>query len=152
MMIYATYSSGTLVVSELIQNQLQASGHTVTLMNASETDHFKLQGYDLIMMGTPSWWNNEQDGQPHHDVLKLIDKMKGRKVQKLFAIYGLGDSSYARLCNAVDILDEFVKSIEGTLFIPSLKVDSFYFEQKKNEELIKNWTTELISKINSYSI
>jgi flavodoxin len=65
-------------------------------------------------------------------------------LEKKFAIYGLGDSSYARLCHAVDVIEDFVKnSLKGTVILEPLRVDSFYFDQKNNEKLVLEWVEKL---------
>jgi flavodoxin len=147
LMIYATYSSGTLYVSQMIQEQLQNGGHDVTLLTPEKVNVDDLQNYDVITLGSPSWWNRNQDGQPHHEMLNFMDKLQGKTLEKKFAVYGLGDSSYARLCHAVDVMDDFVKNLKGNLVMDSLKVDSFYFDRPHNEELIHKWTGELLSKL-----
>ncbi len=142
--IYATYSSGTLVSSEIIKEELQDSTHEVALINAGEVDLDSLSNFDLIILGSPSWWNNNTDGQPHHLFLELIKKMDGMSFEdKKFAIFGLGDSAYARLCGAVDVLEDFVEKLKGKLIQDSLRIDSFYFDQENNETLVKEWAKNL---------
>jgi flavodoxin len=128
----------------LIQAELEQAGHTVSLVNAADLNPSDIGSYDFVLMGSPSWWNNNSDGQPHHLFLDLMKKMEGIKyTQKRFAVFGLGDSSYARVCGSVDHLEEFVKKLEGTLAVDSLRVDSFFFERDKNEHLIKEWAQNL---------
>jgi flavodoxin len=62
--IYATYSSGTLTVSEIIQEELQKMNHEPIVVNVGDLDPSTLTSYDLILMGSPTWWNNNSDGQP----------------------------------------------------------------------------------------
>lgn len=144
LIIYATYSSGTLTVSELIQSELLNKGHKVDLINAAEVDPLTLNNYDLVMLGSPSWMIDNKDGQPHHLYFELMKKMEGMTFEnKNFAIFGLGDNAYARLCGAVDVLEEFVEKIQGKLITDSLRVDSFYFDREKNEGKVREWVVKL---------
>ena len=144
LIIFATYSSGTLVSSELIKEELQSRSHEVTSINAGEVDLISLSNFDLVILGSPSWWNNNTDGQPHHLFLELMKKIEGMSFEdKNFAVFGLGDSAYARLCGAVDVLEDFVGKIKGKLIQDSLRIDSFFFEQEKNENLVKEWAKKL---------
>lgn len=143
LIIYATYSSGTLVVSEIIQSELQKN-HEVKLVNVADVDLKAVANYDLVLMGSPSWFNNNKDGQPHHLYYDLMKQMESFNLEnKNFAIFGLGDNAYARLCGAVDVLEEFVTKIKGKLLFPSLRIDSFYFDQKNNEEKVKVWAMKI---------
>ncbi|MEO6509213.1 MAG: flavodoxin domain-containing protein [Patescibacteria group bacterium] len=142
--IYATYSSGTMVVSELIQHELEQNGNEVTRVNVKDADPSVLPEYKLILLGSPSWLNNQKDGQPHHDYYAFMEKMESVNVEnKNFAVFGLGDSAYARVCGSVDVLEEFVNKIKGKLITESLRIDSFYFDQKNNEQKARDWAHKL---------
>ncbi len=143
LIVYATYSSGTLTTSEIIMSELQQNAHEVTVVNVADIDPIVFNQYDLILLGSPSWWNDNQDGMPHHLFLHLFKKMEGMTVTKNFAVFGLGDSAYARVCGSVDHLEEFVHKIKGQLVMESLRVDSFYFDREKNDTLIKEWAGKL---------
>lgn len=144
--IYATYSSGTLTVSEIIQEELQKMNHEPVLVNVADVDPSTLTSYDLTLMGSPTWWNNNTDGQPHHLYFELMPKIEALNLEnKQFCIFGLGDSAYAKVCGSVDVLEAFVAKIKGKLKIPSLRVDSFYFDQKNNEEKVRKWAQTITS-------
>lgn len=143
LIIYATYSGSTLIVSELLQEELQKKQHEVKLINAREVDPQTINDFDLIMIGSPSWWN-KSDGQPHDAYFELMPKMEELNLEnKKFAVFGLGDNTYGRLCGAVDVLEEFVHKMKGNLVTESLRIDSFFFDQKNNEEKAREWAESL---------
>jgi len=146
LLIFATNSGGTQIASQVVQSELTNKKHIVTLKPAAETTPQDLGQYDLVILGSPSWDYEGQEGFPHADFMDLIGKSQGTTVTgKKFAIFGLGDSSYSHFCGAVDHLEEFVTDLKGKLVIESLKIDGFYFNQETNTELLKAWA-EGISK------
>ena len=145
LIVYDTYSSGTLVVSELLQEELTNAGNTAEIINVANADLNTFKNYDLVLLGSPSWMNNNKDGQPHHTYYAFMEEMKKMNWENTkFAVFGLGDNAYARLCGAVDVLETFVKEIKGKLIVDSLRIDSFYFEQKNNEEKARKWAHSIV--------
>lgn len=141
LLVYATNSGGTQIASQIVTKALTKKNHLVIVKQASETTPQDLGQYDVIILGSPTWDYGGLEGQPHADFIALMEKCKGITAEnKLFAIFGLGDSSYTHFCGAVDHLEEFVKSLKGKRIVDSLKIDGFFFDQKKNTELLKSWT------------
>ena len=144
---YATYSSGTDLATELIQELLQKE-HEVEKKDIRDVATIDLEKADFIVFASPSWRTRNGDGQPHEFFLDFIDSMQDKKLSgKRFAILGLGDSAYTNFCGAVDVLESFVSQLGGILFIPSLRIDGFYFSQQKNEDRIRIWTHSLQSSL-----
>ncbi len=148
LIIYATYSSGTQTASEVLTDTLETFGYDVTMKNVADINLDEIAHYDLVILGSPSWMIDHKDGQPHHLFLEFFNKVGSREFKNvLFAVFGLGDSSFAHFCGAVDHLEEFVDQVNGTLLSPSLKIDSYYFNQEKNDELLRNWLHEVIKNL-----
>lgn len=147
LMVWATNSGTTQTVAQMINDGLAAAGHTVTSKEARATTPEDFTGAQVILLGSPSWDFEGHEGYPHEDFLPLMDKMKTTEVAKPFAIFGLGDSSYKFYNGAVDHLEEFVKTLKGTLLIPSLKIDRFYNDQNGNTEKVNAWVGELKQKL-----
>ncbi len=145
---YATYSSGTLLVSEIIENELSKAGAAVVRKDIRYASEKDIKQNDVIILGSPSWWNRNKDGMPHEFMLSFMDSLQGFTFPaKKFAVFGLGDTAYTRFCGAVDQLEAFVASLNGRLLIPSLRIDGFFFNQKENEEKVQEWTQNLISHL-----
>jgi len=127
LLLYATYSSGTDIASQTV-NDILSQKHKVTRK--------------LV------WDYEGKEGQPHQDFINFILNCANKTFEnKSFAVFGLGDSSYAHFCGGVDELNSFVNKIKGKLIIDSLKIDGFYFNQADNLEKITSWTNDLMNKI-----
>src|SRR5579872_6924978 len=147
LVMYATYSGGTEVVSGIISEKLQDT-FEVTHKHIKETKPDELESFDVIIFGTPSWMVHKQDGQPHEFYFPFMESLQGKDFSsKKFAIFGLGDMAYTRFSHGVDVLEEFVKGIQGSLLIESLRIDGFFFNQITNEEKVKQWSRQLVEKL-----
>ena len=144
LLMYETYSSGTETAAYFAEAVLRSHAHNVTVQKAHETnlDYFKT--FDLIILASPSWSVDDQDGQPHINYKQLFEKVNETSFAgKKFAIFGLGDTSYAHFCGAVDKLELFIRVHGGELLTDSLRIDSFYFDKEKNEAILRNWINQL---------
>lgn len=147
LLVFATNSGTTQTVAQMITDALTKSGHTVTLKEARATTPEDFAGPQMVLLGSPSWDFDGHEGYPHEDLLALMDKMKTTNVAKPFAIFGLGDSSYKYFCGAVDHMETFVKNVQGTLAVPSLKIDKYYSDIEANNGKITTWVTSLTDTI-----
>lgn len=147
LLVWATNSGTTQTVAEMIRDGLIKAGHDVTMKEARETTPEDFTAPQAIVLGTPSWDFDANEGMPHEDFLSLMDKMKTAEVAKPFAVFGLGDSSYKVFNGGVDHLETFVKSIKGTLLVPSLRIDKYYSDTEGNNAKITAWVNELKTKL-----
>lgn len=145
---YATYSSSTESASKVIESVL-AKTHEVTRKNIKDVKPDELSDFDVILFGSPSWWNRGKDGQPHEFFLSFIDTMQGKRVEKPFAIFGMGDRMYTHFTGGVSVLEKFVDYLGGKRITESLRIDGFYFDQPKNEKTVEDWAIKVSAAINS---
>ncbi|MBI4084814.1 MAG: flavodoxin family protein [Candidatus Levybacteria bacterium] len=144
LLVFATYSSGTHMASDVVSQQLSAKGHTVELKDVQEVQLDAFNNYDLIILATPSWDIGGQGGQPHEHFVAFIANAKGKTTPgKKFAVFGLGDSSYPQFCGGVDHLEKFVKDLQGILVAPSLRIDGYFFNQDEANNKISEWLASL---------
>ena len=150
LIVFATYSSGTQTASGVIEKTLIEAGNEVKVQNARESDPKSFSVFDLIIFGSPSWYIDGKDGQPHEYFGSLLKKMNGMDLKyKQYAVFGLGHSSYySHFCGAVDVLEEGIKKLGGKIIVDSLRIDGFYFYQNANEERIRKWTKDLFTENN----
>ncbi len=147
LLVWATNSGTTQTVAHVIHDALTAAGHTLTMKEARETTPEDFTAPQAVILGTPSWDFDGNEGFPHEDFLPLMEKVKTQTVAKPFAIFGLGDSSYRIYNGAVDHLEKFVSDVKGTLLIPSLKIDRYYSDEAGNAAKVNAWTEELKKKL-----
>jgi len=147
LLVFATNSGTTQTVAQLIADTLTGAGHTVTVKEARLAAPEDFTTPQTILLGSPSWDFDGNEGFPHEDILALMEKMKGSTVAKPFAIFGLGDTSYKFYNGAVDHLEKFVTEIHGALAVPSLKIDKYYSDVEGNNGKITAWVEELKKKL-----
>lgn len=150
LVLFATYSSGTLTASQLVAETLTSKNHTVTHKNAGEFNLDEFNNYDLVILGSPSWFLRGKDGMPHQHFLTLIDQAPGKSFpDTCFAVFGLGDTSYAHFCGGVDHLEGFVKQLGGKLITDSLRIDSYYFDEENNAKKLTDWVETVHQKVST---
>lgn len=148
LLIYATNSGTTMMTAQTIADKLTSVGHRVTVKQVMETSPDDILGAQAVVLGSPSWDFNGQEGMPHEDYMPLIEKLKAKTFEaKPFAVFGLGDSSYTHFCGAVDHLEELIRTMKGKLIIPSLRIDKYFSDQTKHMEAINAWTETLITQL-----
>lgn len=136
------------MTAQAISDKLTQSGHQVTMKTALDIKPEDATSAQLLLLGSPSWDYEGQEGMPHEDYVQLMEKLKSLGLEnKPFAIFGLGDSSYRHFCGAVDHLEEFVNSLKGKLVVPSLRIDNFFADQLKHMESINTWAESLAEKL-----
>ena len=139
-LVYATYSNSTFMASEVLAEQLRAVGHTVTVELARTAQAGALLLADAVILASPSWDYNGQQGMPHEDFEQFATHLSGSDLtQKPVAIMGLGDSSYQYFCGAVGHLEKLVTNLNGKLIVPSLKIDQYYMNEPAATQQITAW-------------
>ncbi len=147
LLVWATNSGTTQVVAGMIEQALTAAGHAVTSKEIRLTSPEDITNAQVILLGSPSWDFDGNEGFPHEDFMPFIEKMKTQAVTKPFAVFGLGDSSYRIYNGAVDHLEKFVADMKGTILIPSLKIDKYYSDEPANVAKVNAWIEELTKKL-----
>lgn len=145
LLVYGTYSGGTLHAAEIIQDTLKPFGHNVILKSIREIEPREFEKYPFIILGTNTWLENKEEGNMNGGYLALKPKMNGGNFSgKKIAIFGLGDSHQynTTFCRSADHLSEFVKENQGEI-VSVLRVDRFYFEKMNNTVRVKDWATLL---------
>lgn len=140
LLMYATNSGGTFSASQYLSDMLSAPDSPVTMKEALEvTSPSELDQYDLVILASPSWDYNGDEGQPHEHFMTFMDMTKEKLYEgRAFAIVGLGDSSYTHFCGAVDHLEKWVNDKKGKLLVSSLRIDGYYYKPDSND-FLKTW-------------
>ena len=145
---YASNSGGTYLAGTIIRSVLEDVAVSVVMKKASEVIPSDVIGYDVILLGSPSWGVDGKEGQPQETISDLLHNLKEQNlVGKHFALFGCGDSSYLQFCGAVDIMENSVREFKGIQLVPSLRLDSFYFELEKNRQLVNEWAKNLAASL-----
>lgn len=151
-LVYGTNSSGTALVAQTVAEHLRAKGHQVTVQHARDTHPAELESeYDLLILGSCTWERftpegKRLEGQLQQHVYALLEHAT-LPPKRRYALFGLGDSSYTDFCAAADHLEAAVKQWGGVLVVPTLRVDSYFFDLKKNRRLVNDWAKMLAEKV-----
>ncbi|MCX7997122.1 MAG: flavodoxin family protein [Patescibacteria group bacterium] len=145
LIIYGTYSSGTLMVAEAARDMLTESGHTVTMLRVDSVQGQDIIDHELIIMGSPSWKVFGKQGMPHEWYYGMMERLKGQTFNRKFAVFGLGDESYALVCDSVNHLKGFVQELGGTLIGEPLKIEGFFFNKEQRLRELRDWLPTITS-------
>ena len=151
LIISATNSGSTGLVSNGIAEVLRRKKNVVTEKKARNVEEKDLAHYETIIFGSPSWDVQGTEGSPHETILELLERLKNISLtNNLVAVYGCGDSSYTYFCGAVDHMQTWVHAHGGREILPPLRIDGYYFDLKKNRELVEAWAKELGQQLKKY--
>lgn len=144
LIVYETYSGGTMAAAQLISQYLTDKNHTVTIKKAKDTDLSEFNNYDFVILGTPSWLERKEEGQPHENFIQFMEKYKDISISPVkCAVFGLGDETYAHFGRGADKVAAFLKEKGCEVVTEPYKVDSYYVNQGKHEQAITEWITSL---------
>ncbi|MFP4556949.1 MAG: flavodoxin [Bacteroidales bacterium] len=158
-LIYSHKSNKTSQVAKLINDFSKSKG--IDNLDNEEIHPKKLEDYDLLIIGAPTWFDGELPPYWDEMVPALEDlNLKGKDV----AIFGNGDQvKYPEnFGDAVGLLAEVFESA-GAKIVGQTSSDGYSFEsskalrkekflglildfenqQKKNKERVKNWVKEI---------
>lgn len=152
--IFGTNSSGTAEAARAITHILAETGHAVRLRSANETPPASVGAADLTILGSCTWERFEGkkrlDGQLQAHMHQLVEALRRRRLAgRNFAVFGLGDSSYTKFCNAASILEKFVRDAGGRQIGPTLRIDSWFFNHTANRRAAAGWAASLNRMLSS---
>jgi len=103
--VYASESGNMESVAEEVVKGLEEAGLDVTLKNAEDSDAKELLEYDLVLLASSTWGDEEKE--LHVDMVDFYENLNGINFSgKPAAAFGCGDSDYTHFCGAVDLLEE----------------------------------------------
>ena len=103
--VYASETGNTESVAEEVVKGLKQGGLDVTLKNVEESNPKELLEYDLVLLASSSWGDEEKE--LHESMVDFYEELEGIDLSgKSAAAFGCGDSEYMYFCGAVDLLEE----------------------------------------------
>lgn len=139
LIVYGSTTGNTETTAEIIEKTLSSKGFDVTSKDVSFISPEETSGYDILLLGSSTWGDDEielqDDFLPFYDDMKKAD-LSGRKV----AVFGCGDSSYTYFCGAVDAIEDKVRDLGGNLITDGLKIDG---DPDDSMDEIKSWAEEI---------
>jgi len=143
LILYGSFTGNTQFVAEEISQDLKRDKIEHDLVNASEFSPQKIKDYDLLILGSSTW----DDGHLQYDFEEFFQEIQDLNLaNKKFVAFGCGDSNYEEFCKAVDLIEDFWIKKGAEKINKGLRIDSFP-QMENNQKLIKDWLTELKSKL-----
>jgi len=103
--VYASETGNTESVAEEVVKGLKQGGLDVTLKNVEESSLGELSEYDLVLLASSSWGEDEKE--LHESMVDFYEELEGIDLSgKSAAAFGCGDSEYMYFCGAVDLMEE----------------------------------------------
>lgn len=125
---------------------LVAAGVTVEKQRAEQAQPEDLLKGDILLLASGSWNTGGAEGQMNPYMDELLKKraagvdLGGKKV----LLIGLGDSRYRYTVGCMRYMEEFVKTHNGVVVEPVLKiVNEPYGQEKKIEEWLSAFRNQL---------
>lgn len=145
LILYATNSGGTYEVSKIIEEVLIERKHRVKVQSVTKAKSDDIDQHDIVVFGSCTWQierdNKKLDGQLPEHFHAFIKRLNGKQWNgKQFAIFGLGDSTYAQYCGATKHLETLVSDLKGTRIGEPLKIGEYFFNVDENHKHITTWT------------
>jgi len=121
-LIYGSTTGNTEQLKDSVESGLKSAGWDVTVKNVTETDINEIKGYDLVVLGCPTWG----DGELQEDFIEFHENMTEDIFKdKKTAVFGPGDSELYpdTFCAAVDMLESKLSDLGANIAVDGLRVD-----------------------------
>lgn len=138
--VYGSETGNTESVAEVIAAALEDANLQITLKEVTQASVDELSGYDLILLGSSTWGDDEKELQA--DMVDFYDDLEGADLSgKPAAAFGCGDSDYTHFCGAVDLLEERLEQIGATLLDEGLRIDG-----DPDDDDARNWAIQIVTR------
>ncbi len=141
--VYGSETGNTETVAEVIAAALEDANFKITLKEVTQASVDELSGYDLILLGSSTWGDEEKELQG--DMVDFYDDLEGANLSgKSAAAFGCGDSDYTHFCGAVDLLEERLEQIGATLLDEGLRIDG-----DPDDDDTREWAKQIATRFNN---
>ncbi len=141
--VYASETGNTEYVAEGVVKGLKQGGLDVTLKNVGDSKPGELLEYDLVLLASSSW--GEEEKELHESMEDYYDGLEGIDLSgKRAAAFGCGESEYEHFCGAVDLLEERLEE-RGAKLLHDLG-DGFRVDGDPDQDILdsaKEWGKEM---------
>ena len=140
--VYGSETGNTESVAEVIAAALEDANFQITLKEVAQASVDELADYDLILLGSSTWGDEEKELQA--DMVDFYDDLEGADLSgKPTAAFGCGDSDYTHFCGAVDLLEKRLEQIGATLLDEGLRIDG-----DPDDDDAREWATQIATRFN----
>lgn len=132
LMIYASQSGNTEMITDIIAHHLTELGHEVVIksFDFDAIDMDTLTDHDAVLVGTYTW----DDGELPYEVEDFYVDLEDADITGLlFGVYGSADSFYDTYGLAIDLVADRARNLGASVVSERLKID--LTPDKKDEML-----------------
>ncbi|MFC0524399.1 flavodoxin [Pontibacillus salicampi] len=117
---FASMSGNTEEMADLLKEDLENAGHTVTMDEIEELEADSLQQYEGVLIGCYTWNDGDlpYEAEDFYEELANVD-LTGVKA----AVFGSGDTAYPQYCEAVHTFEDQLKAQGAAIVQEGLKVE-----------------------------
>lgn len=146
LMVYASMSGNTEIITDIIANQLRVLGYEIEIKSFDfDVIHIEdFNHYEAVVVGTYTW----DDGQLPYEVEDFYIDLEEAPIQdKVFAVYGSADSCYDTYGRAIDLVAEQAEKFGAYVLQERLKID--LSPDKNDEQRCLQFAQQIANQISS---
>jgi flavodoxin I len=130
LILYGSFTGNTQMVAEAVQPVLAEAfpALRIDLKNVRDTSPEGLAGYDAVIFGASTWDHGQADADTDEFLANLAAAAPNLS-GKIFALFGLGDSSYPDFCDAIRLMKETLEPLHATIYPDSFTIDGYPEDQ-----------------------
>lgn len=139
--LYATQGGNARSVAESLAVRAQDQGYALRLVSAENYRARDLAKEQLLIVVI----STQGEGEPPESAFELFKYLRSKKTAQLknlrYAIFGLGDSSYDRFCEAAKELDHLLKAQDAKTLVKRIDADVDF------QHHLMHWQTEVLQSV-----
>lgn len=147
LIVYVTHTGSTLYAGKEVMAACSLGNETI-MKTAPETTLEDIAWSDLLIIGSSSWdWKGNR-GYPLAEMMQFLDTLQMVNFgQKKVALFGCGDKDFEHFCGALDVIWNRLTGLGAQLIIDHLRINRYFMDEFANQELVREWTSSLLSKL-----
>lgn len=141
--VFGSTTGNTEVLAEAVAEGLKVAGCEVLVRDASQANPSELKEHELVVLGSSTWG----DGELQDDMDDFVRSFGSLAFEATpAAVFGAGDTSYDRFCEAVVTLSEELTARGARLVVEPFKVDGSVDRQLGNAAA---WAASIVTAAQS---
>ncbi|KLK98543.1 flavodoxin [Bacillus pumilus] len=117
---FASMSGNTEDMAAILKQTLEGKGIDTEMMEFDDTNAEDLSSYDYVFIGSYTWG----DGDLPYEAEDFYEEVSSLELSHIkAAVFGSGDYSYPKFCEAVHTFHDMLKSTGASVFPETLKME-----------------------------
>ncbi|MFS0654310.1 flavodoxin [Bacillus sp. 179-C3.3 HS] len=117
---FASMSGNTEDMAAILKETLEGKGIETEMMELDDTNVEDLSSYDYVLIGSYTWG----DGDLPYEAEDFYEEVSSLELNDIkVAVFGSGDYSYPKFCEAVHTFYDMLKTTGASVFPETLKME-----------------------------